>query len=106
MTPMEPAKLYWIEIGKDEDGFAIENRKELQVYAKELSVKRAEAYEAMRAGVKVEIILEIRQEEWEQTKHMEDGKRRYASKISFDGCEYEIIRTYKKGKSMIELVCG
>ncbi len=99
-------KLVWEEIKKDEDGFPVTREHEIDAYAKERSITRAETYESMRAGVRVRIILEIRPEDWERTRHIVNKKVEYARKVKVDGCEYDIIRAYKKGKASVELTCS
>lgn len=103
---METALLVWETQEKDKDGFPVPVRNETEVYAKEKSVTRQEKYLAMNSGVDVKTTLEVRQEDWEQTRHIVDKKPEYARKAIFDGCEYDIIRTYKAGKATIEIVCG
>lgn len=103
---MDKARLVWVELTKDEDGFAVEIKKEISAYVKEISVRRSEMYAAMQSGIHVETAFQMRQEEWEQTKHIVNGKKKYATAIIFEECEYQIIRTYKTGKANIELVCG
>lgn len=103
----DTAVLLWPEkTGKDEDGFPLEEWKEAEVYVAEKSVKRAEAYEAMRSGISVSLILEIRSEDWEMSAHMINGKKEYARKVRYDGGLYKILRTWKNGKAKVELTCG
>lgn len=99
-------ELIWEEITKDQDGFAVKKKRAVSAFAEEKTVKRSEAYEAMRSGVSVQTVLEIRQEDWEETMHIVNGKKEYARKVQFDGCEYDIVRAYKKNKAKIELSCG
>ncbi len=98
--------LIWEELAKDEDGFPKKWEKSIETYAKERAVTRAETYESMRAGVSVRIILEIRQEDWERTRHIVNKKAEYARKVKVNGCEYDIVRAYKKGKASVELTCS
>jgi len=65
-----------------------------QVYANKLSVRQSEFYQAMQAGLKPELMFEVRSAEYQG-----EPKARY------NGKEYTIIRTYDKGEIM-ELVCG
>lgn len=103
---MNEAVLIWEENSKDSDGFPIAIKHRKETYAREKSVARAEAYEAMRSKVNISTVLEIRLEDWEETRHIVNGKPEYARKIEYDGCTYSIVRAYKKGKSAIELTCG
>lgn len=98
-------KLIAVNTEKDEDGFPVEKKCEVEVYAKKKSVTRTELYESMRAGVTAKMVYEIRQEDWNRAKELSDDK--YVRKIeNEDGVEHDIIRTYKVGKATIELVCG
>lgn len=100
------ATLIWSSKGKDKDGFPIEESHTEAIYVEEKSASRMEFYEAMRAGVDVKLTLETRQEDFELSAHDVSGKKSYARKIRYDGYTYDIIRTYKTGRSKIQLVCG
>lgn len=99
-------KLIWEENEKDADGFATKKEHITEAYCKEKSVTRAEAYGAMWAGVSVQAVFEIRQEDWEETGHTVNGITEYARKAEHGGRRFDIKRTYKIGKSKIEVVCG
>lgn len=101
----EEAKLLIIINEKDEDGFPIEKRKEIPVYVREKSATRTEFYEALRSGISIKTVLETRLEDWELSAHMVAGKKEYATQIEYDGSVYDIVRTYKNDKSMIEIIC-
>lgn len=103
---METARFIWEELSKNENGFPIRESKSVEIYVKEKSVTRAEAYEAMRAGISVKTVLSARIEDWERTRHIVDGKPEYARKVIYDGAEYDVVRTYKIGKARIEITCG
>lgn len=104
---METAELIWEKICKNENGFPKRERCSAEVYAIEKSVTRAEAYESMRAGVNARIILKLRTDDWEASRHPgEGGKPEYARKVIYEEAEYDIIRAYKKGKSFVEITCG
>lgn len=99
---------YESEAEKDEDGYVIEESKqkvEFDVFVKEKSVTRQEFYQSMQAGIRPTIVFEMRREEYEQTAHIVGTKRKYATCITYDGAEYEILRAYSKDKTMIELTC-
>lgn len=106
VTAIDTIRLIWEEIGKDDDGFPKNIEHTVDAYCQEKSVTRMEAYESMRAGVSVQAVFQIRQEDWEETRHTVDGKPEYARKAEHDGHRYDIIRTYKTGKSKIEVICG
>lgn len=98
-------KLVITKTEKDQDGFPKKKEQELSVFAEEKSVTRVEAYESMKAGISVKTVYEIRQEDWEYARRLAD--RRCVEKVKdCEGSEYGIVRTYKTGKSKIELVCG
>lgn len=102
----EEAKLLIVTNSKDSDGFAIEKRGEIPIYVREKSVTRTEFYEALRSGITIKTVLEVRAEDWEQSAHMVSGKKEYATQIEYDGCLYDIVRTYRNDKAMIELICS
>lgn len=97
--------LIWEETGKDADGFPQTIQRKVPAYLRETAVKRAEAYEAMRSGVKLSAVFQVRLEDWEETRHLNNGKPAYAEKVVIDRVEYDIIRAYKPDKSMVELTC-
>lgn len=102
----EEARLIVVLNEKDADGFAIEEEQEITIYVREKSAVRTEFYEALRAGISVKTILEARQEDWELSAHIVEGKKQYATQIEYDGSLYDVVRTYKNDKSMIEIVCS
>lgn len=102
----EEAKLLIVTNEKDDDGFPVEKSVEIPVYVREKSATRTEFYEALRSGISIKTVLETRQEDWEQSAHMVGGKKEYATQIRYDGSVYDIVRTFKNDKSMIEIVCS
>lgn len=102
----EEAVLLVTKNTKDEDGFPVASVEEIPIFVREKSVMRAEFYEALRAGVQVKTVLETRAEDWEQSKRLVSGKKEYASQIRYDGEVYNIARTYRKGKSTVEIICS
>lgn len=103
---VDTIKLIWSESVKDDDGFPTNKETVVEVYAREKSATRTEVYESMRAGVSVQTVFEVRQEDWEETRHTVDGKSEYARMVECDGHKYDVIRTYKTGKAKIEVICG
>ena len=81
---IDTIRLIWEEIGKDEDGFEKNEEVSIDAFCKEKSVTRMEAYESMRAGVSVQAVFEIRQEDWEETRHIVNGKPEYARKAEHE----------------------
>lgn len=106
MTLNEEATLLVVTNGKDGDGFPVTQKQEIPIFVRERSVTRAEFYEALRSGIQARIILEVWQADWELSAHTAGKKKEYASQIEYDGAVYDIVRTYKNDKSMIEIVCS
>ena len=102
----DEAKLLVVTNEKDEDGFPVEKKEEIPIYVNEKSATRTEFYEALRAGITIKIVLETRQEDWESSARMVGNKKQYASQIEYDGAVYDIVRTFKNDKSMIEIMCS
>lgn len=100
------AKLLVVTNKKDADGFPLEEKEEIPIYVNEKSATRTEFYEALRSGITVKTVLETRQEDWELSAHIINGKREYATRIEYDGSIYDIVRTYKNDKAMIEIICS
>lgn len=102
----EDAKLIIVENDKDEDGFPVETTKEIPVYVSKKSAVRSEHYEALRNGILVKMVLELRIEDFELSAHRVEGKKEYASRVEYDGGIYDIVRSYETDKATIELVCS
>jgi SPP1 family predicted phage head-tail adaptor len=102
----EEAKMLIVTNEKDEDGFPVEKKQEIEIFVREKSATRAEYYEALRSGITIKIVLETRQEDWELSAHMVAGKKQYATQIEYDGSIYDVVRTYKNDKSLMEIICG
>lgn len=103
---MEEATLIWVERGKNPNGFPVETEHRVDIYVEEKSAVRSEHYEAARAGIQINTVLKTRQEDFELSRHLTAaGIPEYATKVLYDGQKYDIERTYKAGKSMIEIVC-
>lgn len=112
----EEAILIVVENSQDEDGYAEEIKTEYPaLIVRERSVTYNEMYKLGSFGLQMvtsisvipKIILTIRREDWEQTGHINDaGRKEYATKIIYDGAEYDIIREYHTDRSLAELTCG
>lgn len=102
----EEAVLLLVVNEKDADGFPKENKERIPVFVEEKSATRSEFYEALRSGINIKLVLELRQEDWELSSRMESGKKHYATQIEYDGDIYNIVRTYKSDKAKIELICS
>ena len=103
----ERATLIYITNGRDADGFPVEQEHTVDVWVREKSATRTEYYEALRSGTNVSFVLETRMEDWALSEHITaNGRKAYADRVRYDGGVYDIIRTFKNDKSMIELICA
>lgn len=65
-----------------------------QVFANKKSVRQNEFYQAQAAGLKPELMFEIR--------YIDYGEEK---KIVYNNKSYNVIRTYTKNQETIELIC-
>ena len=91
-------ELIVIEQVDDGGGGHTETETFREVFANRKSVKQSEFYQAHMAGLKPELVLEIRYADYADEKKL----RFPAGAI---GKRYDIIRTYTKNEETIELVC-
>lgn len=106
MTMDEEATLLIVTIGKGTNGFPVESMEEIPVWVREKSATRTEFYEALRTGITIKTVFEMRQEDFELSAHTVNEKKEYATRIQYDGCVYNIVRTYRTDRSMIEVMCS
>ena len=106
MRRAEEATLIVITNSKDKDGFPIKLENRFPVFVSEKSATRMEFYEAFRSGIRISLVLELRNEDWEQSHHIVDGKKAYATKVEFDGGVYDIVRSYRTNLSMVQISCS
>ncbi|RUS47562.1 phage head closure protein [Cohnella sp. AR92] len=66
-----------------------------EVFANKKSVRQSEFYQALAAGLKPEIVFEVREQEYQDEK-----KARYGE------TDYHIIRTFSRNGEILELVCS
>ncbi|SJZ60680.1 phage head closure protein [Anaerorhabdus furcosa] len=66
---------------------------ETEVFCKVMSVKRNEFYQASAVGMKPEVVLEVRQEDYSDE-----------TIVVYNDIEYKVLRTYPVGKKIVELV--
>jgi SPP1 family predicted phage head-tail adaptor len=66
-----------------------------RVYANKKSVRQSEFYQAAQAGLRPELMFEVRSVEYQ-------GE----PKLRYGGKDYRIIRTYEKDSETIELICA
>jgi hypothetical protein len=95
-----------VQIKDDGEGFDIETEVKTEVYAKQKSVKYTQKYLAMQAGQNPEIVLEVRMEDWELTKHIVNSMPEYAIKAEIDSAVYNIIGNYSPDGSKVLLTLG
>lgn len=98
-------KLRVIRNVKDAQGFPQKRVTEFDAYVmKEESVRHTEFYEASALDITPRFQLSLRVEEWNRSEHMVDGVKEYASEVEYDGSIYTVVRTFKKNKSVIQVV--
>lgn len=105
----ETCKLHVITPGTDEAGFQKDEVNVIKdVWCTEYSIRMTEFYASQASDIKPRIILELRIEDWELSKHKVGNKQEYASKVEYDDCIYDVIRTFrpKNQKSKIQVVLG
>lgn len=91
---------------KDADGFVTaEELHTVEIFAEEKSVGRTEYYEAMRNGIRVDIIFSVDPEDFELGKIMAEEKYIRPAYVINDGVKYAIERSYKKDLHSLELTC-
>lgn len=96
-TPFsDVCELVTITTTKDSDGYDVNTETKTQVFCSvNIGVVRSEFYEALKAGVKASITVEI----WE-------GDYNSAARIDFSGKRYKVERTYPTGHGTLELTCS
>ncbi|WP_201009027.1 phage head completion protein [Paenibacillus glycanilyticus] len=67
----------------------------VEICANRLSVRQTEFYQARAAGLKPEIVFEVRAAEY-------SGQ----PELTYEGTTYYVIRTYSKNGETLELVCS
>lgn len=86
-----------------------EHTEKAEVFADIKSVGRTEYYEAVRAGMQVNIIFVVDADDFKLSEHeiTVDGKPKKikASKIIYDGTTYLIHRTFVKDSGIMEITC-
>lgn len=96
---------------RDKRGFLIEEEtvKTEGIFAGIKSVRCTEFYEALRNGIKADIIFEIDRDDFKMAERsIEAGdkiKKVRASKIIHDDTEYLIHRTYINSEGKLEVTC-
>ena len=91
---------------KDADGFVTgEDISTVEIFAEEKSVGRSEHYDAMRNGIRVDIIFSVDPEDFELGTVLVEGKKVKPKRIIYDGTTYKIERTYKPDMHSLEMTC-
>lgn len=95
-----------INKGIDNDGFeASDEIKRTEIVGDIKSIGRTEFYMAQRDNISVSLNAKINVVDYEGACILTDeGKKIHPSQVEYDGCTYNIIRSYKKSKTQIELV--
>jgi len=80
----------------------------IDVFVNKKSVARQEFYAVYQLGLKAIYAFEMRIEDYELSKAIDKftNKPVYATKIMYEGGEYDIIRTYEKKNGIIEITVG
>lgn len=106
---IETCNLIVITPGTDDSGFQKDIETKIEdVFCEEYSIRMTEFYSSQASDIKPRIILELRVEDWDLSKHKVGNKMEYASKVEYDECIYDVIRTFrpKNQKSKIQVVLG
>lgn len=74
-----------------------------EVFVAENSVKRTEYYAALREGFKVNIILTVNIDDYNECIVKENGEKYLPQKVIYDETVYLILRTYKTDEQYMEL---
>ena len=87
-----------------------EQTHEVEIFADDNSVSRAEQYEALRTGIEVNIVFCVDPDDFLLSKQeilKKDGSVRKikASRIKYEGAEYLIVRSFKNKRGMLEITC-
>lgn len=78
----------------DDIGDIIETETEKMVYVNKGSVGRTEYYQALSAGLKLKLLLEVRAIDYSDEEM-----------LRFNGIDYNVVKTYSKNDEIIELTC-
>lgn len=76
-------------------GDNIANETKRIVFVNRKSIRQSEYYQALSTGLKPEVMLEVRNIDYEDEKLLEFNDRRY-----------KVIRTFDKNGEITELICG
>lgn len=77
----------------------------VEVWACKKSITRSEFYTSYQSGLAPQIIFQLRLSAYKLSQVAdENGEKRYASSIVYEGTTYNVIRTYEDN-DMVELTC-
>ena len=92
ITLEEKCSLISIAYSKNEYGDVVKSTVSKSVYCTEQSIGRSEYYQATAVGIKPTLVLTVRLEDYSDE-----------TLCSYKNVQYEIIKTYRKNRSYIEL---
>jgi SPP1 family predicted phage head-tail adaptor len=84
-----------VSISQNEIGDFVEVKNDRQIFANKKSIRQNEFYQAAVAGLRPELMFEVRTSEYQDER-----------KLSYNGKEYTIIRSYDKNGEITELICS
>jgi hypothetical protein len=93
-------------IGRSRDADGYRNgsvTRDMVVYCKANTASRAEVYEALRSGIRVQMIAQINADDYRAACVVSDGRKYRPSVFLFDNTEYSIARAYQKDDITMEL---
>lgn len=97
----ELVELISIENGQDADGFPIATEFSFECFADIQSAKRAEFYEAAKAGYDIKVICVVSDEDY-QSAIEENGRK--PTRVRYNDTLFRVLRDYKvKAKKSVEL---
>lgn len=89
---------------KDADGYRSGTTyKDTTILCEVKTASRAEAYEALRSGIKVQMVATIDTGDYDLACETVDGKKYRPSLLVFDSTTYNITRVYRRGLGVMEL---
>jgi len=91
----DTVKLLKIVYDYNEYNEPIETYVEREVFANKKSVRQSEFYQALAAGMKAEIMFEVRSADYGG-----ELRLKYGDKV------YDVTRTYERNGEIVELVCA
>lgn len=82
---------------QDEDGFRQEDKRHtLEIMAEVKSARQTEYYQAVQAGMKVTLVMEVNIDDYEAAFIHADGQKVRPTLVDYDGTTFKIVREYRK----------